>query len=154
MCRKLSRYTALFCCTVVLMSTGGVWAVWKYANLAPDVVSSNISININEFPYAPDMPEAEVSFLERLKEILNNEYSNELISESSSRDYLFDSMDKDWSLGENPSIGSFVGSMDASGDSKEHINAMFGDCIDFSDSGHVSFILKSEDLLGDIFFFE
>ena len=61
--------------------------------------------------------------------------------------YLLSTLDKDWDLGVNHALGSFVGSMDPTAESKTRIQAMFGDIIDFN---HVSFILKSEDLVGSI----
>ena len=148
--KSLSRYTALFCSLLTLLSTGGVWATWKYAISKVTIGASNMPIHLSEFSYAPDMPEAEVTFLQRLYDILNYQYSNDIIPENTSREYLFDTMDKDWTAGENPALGSFVGSMDSTADSIERINAMFGDCIDFNSSDHISFILKSEDLIGDI----
>ena len=147
---NLSRYVAFFCSIIVLITTGGVWATWNYATPPPGIITSNASINLNEFYYAPDMPKDEITFLERLNAILNNEYSNDVIPENMSREYLFDTMDKDWTAGENPAVGSFVGSMDPSAESIERINVMFSDCIDFNSSDHISFILKSEDLIGDI----
>ena len=146
---RISRYTALFCSIILLISTGGVWATWNYAIPSLDATFADIPVSMNEFFYAPDMPEKEVTLLERFYDILNNEYSNDLIPEGESKQYLFDTMNKDWGTGVNPIYGSFVGSMDPSTESKERIQTMFQG-IDFSGSEHVSFILKSEDLVGDV----
>ena len=143
--------SSIFCVALsLLISMGGVWATWNFA-LSPKNAQVNISVRLNNFVFdAPEMPEEEVSFLQRLLDILNNEYSNDIIPEGQSRQYIIDTMNKDWGTGVNPMFGSFVGSMDTSAESIERINAMFGDNIDFDSSQHVSFILKSEDLVGDI----
>ena len=148
--KGLLKSTAFLCSIVTVMSTGGVLATWIYAPLQPTTAITNIPILLNEFSYAPEMPIKEVNFLQRLYEILNNIYFNDIIPENAAREYLFDTMDKDWTAGENPAIGSFVGSMDKSPEAIERIDAMFGDCVDFNSSDHISFILKSEDLIGNI----
>ena len=105
---------------------------------------------MRDFFYEPDMPEGEVTLLQRIHDLLNNNYSNDIIPEDGGRHYLLSTLDKDWDTGLNPSLGSFVGSMDPTTTSKSRIKAMFGDIIDFTDPNHVSFILKSEDLVGSI----
>ena len=94
--------------------------------------------------------EDEVTFLQRMDDLLNNNYSNDIIPEGESLNYLLSTLDKHWESGVNPTLGSFVGSMDPTDQSKSRINAMFGDVIDFNQSNHVSFIIKSEDLIGSI----
>ena len=147
---RFSRYLAFFCSIVTLISTGGVWATWKFADRSPGFVATDIPIHMNEFSYGTDMPEGEVTLLERIYALLNNKYSNNVISEDQSRHYLLSTLDKDWDTGLNPSLGSFVGSMDPTTESKNRIITMFGDIIDFNEANHVSFILKSEDLVGGI----
>ena len=93
------------------------------------------------------MPEGEVTLLSRMYDILNNNYSNDVIPEGESINYLLSTLDKDWTSGHNPSIGSFAGSMDPTQESRARIEAMFGDVIDL---GKVSFILKAENLVGSI----
>ena len=150
MVRGLTRYSALFSAFVLLMSVGGVYATWKYSS-AP-LLDGNIDINIGmtEFVYIQEMPEAEVTLLQRISDLLNNVYSNDVIPEGQGSQYLLTTLDKDWDTGHNPSLGSFVGSMDPTAESKERITTMFGDVIDFDDPNHVSFILKSEDLVGSV----
>ena len=145
--RGMRRIIALFCCIVLVSSVSGVWATWKYSGAPIQNAEQSFSININEFLYVQDMPEGEVSLLERLYHLLNNQYSNDIIPEGESRNYLLSTLDKHWEEGLNPELGSFVGSMDPTEESKAHINAMFGDVVDLE---HVSFILKAEDLVGSI----
>ena len=148
--KGFKRYATFFCAIFMFVSAGGVWATWEYAHLSPSSVNSNIPISTNEFVYTHYMPEGEVSILQRTLDILNNNYSNDIIPEGQSSHYLLTTLDKDWETGHNPSVGSFVGSMDPTIESKTRINAMFGDIIDFNDPNHGSFILKSEDLVGSV----
>ena len=150
MSKGIWRFSTFVCVMTILVSISGVCAAWMYAPLPPKNVDGNISIHMNDFGFVPDMPEKEAGFLERLNDILNNKYDNDIIPEGQSKQYIIDTMNKDWGTGVNPLFGSFVGSMDPNDESKERIDAMFGDCIDFNSSDHVSFILKSEDLVGDI----
>ena len=148
--KNFTRYTLLLYIFVLLSSIGGVWAVWIYNDLPPSSVTTTIPIHVNEFVYAPEMPEDEVTLIQRIHALLNNNYSNDTIPEGESLHYLLSTLDKDWTTGLNPSVGSFVGSMDPTTESKVRFEAMFGDIIDFNDPNHVSFILKSEDLIGGI----
>ena len=61
--------------------------------------------------------------------------------------YLLSTLDKDWTAGHNPSLGSFVGSMDPTTESQTRIATMFGDVVALE---HVSFIIKSENLVAGI----
>ena len=132
----------------MVISIGGVYATWKYSydsHIRPE--EKDLSIPLHEFNYAPALPEEEVTFLERVFNLLNNNYSISVIPEGHSMDYLLSTLDKDWTAGHMPALGSFVGSMDKMSESQERINAMFGDVVDLE---HVSFIIKSEDLVGGI----
>ena len=157
MLRGLSRYMAFFCAIVMLFSVSGVYATWKYATRSPDDEEADIPILMNDFEYeAPPIPEKEATLMTRIRELLNNEYTNDLIEAinakngyTSSRECLLSTLDKDWTTGESTHVGSFVGSMDPGAESQESLFAMFGDIIDFSVSAGVKFILKSEDLIGD-----
>ena len=130
-----------------LLTASGVWATWQYAHHPPQNENANIPILMQGFDIKPGMPDGEVTLLQRIYELLNNQYSNEIIPEEQGRHYLLSTLDKDWDSGLNPSLGSFVGSMDPTAESKTRINAMFGDVIELN---HVSFILKSEDLVGSV----
>ena len=144
---RFTKYIALFCTAIMLLSIGGVWATWKYANFTPKAENKNVSILMNEFDYTPSMPEGEVSILQRLHDLLNNNYTNDVIAQGESMNYLLSTLDKDWDTGLNHMLGSFVGSMDPTAESKSRINVMFGDIMELN---HVSFILKSEDLVGSV----
>lgn len=150
MARGLTRIISMFCILTTIMSLGGVFATWKYATTSPLDGQTDISLNMNEFVYIQDMPEGEVTLLERIYDLLNNNYSNDIIPEGQGQQFLLSTLDKDWDTGHNPTVGSFVGSMDPTAESRYRIEAMFGDVIDFSDPNHVSFILKSEDLVGSV----
>ena len=151
MFRTLTRRTALLCALVMLMSVGGVLATWKYAMFSPTDQKTDIPINMNVFIDIPDMPEGEVSLLERLRQILNNEYEVENDEGLTSREYLLEkTIRQEWEPGAPP----YVGSMEVVGKTEEtkgkyadQVNALFGDILDNEDY-HVSFILKNENLIG------
>ena len=124
MLKSSTRFIAFICAFVCLFSVGGVYATWKYSSDPYVDSETDISINIKEFDFTPDMPEEEASFLERLYDILNNDYSNEFIHEGQSMDYLLSTLDKDWTAGHSPSLGSFVGSMDPTTESKNRIDML------------------------------
>lgn len=96
------------------------------------------------------MPDDEVALIQRILDLLNNDYSNDTIPEGQGIDYLLSTMDKDRTSGFDPSIGSFVGSMDPTAESQARLNAMFGDVLDLDNPDHASFILKSENILDEI----
>ena len=147
MLKSSTRLVAFFCAFVCLFSIGGVYATWQYSfNTCLDS-ETGISINMTEFDFTPDMPKEEVSFLQRIYDLLNNSYSNDFIHEGQSMDYLLSTIDKDWTAGHSPSLGSFVGSMDPTTESKNRIDILFGDIVDLE---HVSFIIKAEDLVGSV----
>ena len=145
--KTFKRFIAFFCTFVLLLSVGGVWATWMFSNEYHISTNKELIFKANDFEYIHDMPEEEVTFLERLNNILNNNYSNEYILEGQSIEYFLSTLDKDWTAGHTPSLGSFVGSMDSTEESRFRINALFGDIVDLE---HVSFILKAEDLVGGV----
>ena len=147
MIKSSARIIAFICTIVCLFSIGGVFATWQYSSNILLDSETEISININEFDFSPDMPEGEVSFLQRVYDLLNNNYSNNFIPEGQGMDYILSTLDKDWTAGHSPSLGSFVGSMDPTTESKNRIDVMFGDVVDLE---QVSFIIKSEDLVGGV----
>ena len=121
---------------------GGVYSIWFYPEQAPDPIEQDVSIGLGKFNYdAQEMPEGEVSLLERLRKILNREYTTDVVTDS--RDYLLNETIKvEWSPGDPP----YVGSMDDQYDNQ--INELFGDIMD---EAGVAFILKNEDLNYDGF---
>ena len=139
------------CCTLIAaLTVGGVSATWKYATASPLAATADIPLEMDAFVYIQEMPEAEVTLLTRIGDLLNNVYHNDVIPEGQGRQYLLTTLDKDFDTGHNPALGSFVGSMDPTAESQNRIRTMFGDVIDFDDPSHVSFILKSEDLVGSV----
>ena len=150
MSKGFTQLVAFLCVLVLVASVGGVWAVWTYTVGTPEQEQSNLSVQMKGFDYTPPMPEKEVTLLERIYALLNNLYGNDIIPIEEGRHYLLSTLDKDWDTGLNPSLGSFAGSMDPTAESKARMDAMFGDIIDFEDPDHVSFILKSEDLVGSV----
>ena len=155
--RGITRYMTLLCAIIMVLSVGGAWATWNYATNFPPKQYSGMPIRVGAFEYAPPpMPDGEVTLLERIYALLNNLYTNDLIEEinvengyTSSRECLLTTLDKDWEDGQSTHSGTFVGSMDPTEVSKRRLFAMFGDIIDFDDPNSVSFILKSENLIGD-----
>ena len=143
----LTRCVAILCAVVLLMSVSGVWATWKYAELPPEHRAEDLLVRVNPTLYAPELPVGDALLLQRIQDILCNNYTNDSIPDGHSMDYLLSTLDKNWDIGSSPLLGSFVGSMDSDPESKARINAMFGDVIDMN---HVSFILKSEDLVGSV----
>ena len=145
--KRLSIFLALL---LLCTSVGGAWATWRYAEEPAQSKAEPLFIQMNEFDYTPPMPEKEVTLLDRIYALLNNLYENDIIAMDEGRQYLLSTLDKDWDTGLNPALGSFVGSMDPTPESQARIEAMFGDIIDPDDPNHVSFILKSEDLVGSV----
>ena len=146
----MKRCMAFLCALLLCASIGGVCATWYYAEEPAENTHTNLSVQLNAFDYTPPMPEKEVTLLDRIYALLNNLYENDVIAMGEGRQYLLTTLDKDWDTGLNPSLGSFVGSMDPTLESQTRIDVMFGDIIDFDDPNHVSFILKSEDLVGSV----
>ena len=141
-----TRNIAIILFIVLMLSISGVWAIWRFST-PTEGMETEFEHQTVEFTYSPSMPEGEVTLLQRMHDILNNQYSNEIIPEGQSADYLLSTLDKDWSAGHNPALGSFAGSMDPTEESKFRINAMFGDTLDLD---KISFILKAEDLVGSV----
>ena len=138
--RGIMRYTALLCCLFLLASVGGVFATWYYIEGDMETQQEELPINISGFIYLPEeMPDEEVTLIERLYDILNQKYQTEKVIDS--RAYLInETIQVRWESGAPP----YVGSMDKN--FSEQIDALFGDVIiDTS----VSFILKNQDLNWD-----
>ena len=148
--RTFTRYISLFCAVVVFMFTGGVLATWRYFDPLDDQ-NANLNVDVNEFIFTPDMPEGEVSLLDRLYEILNNLYEVENDENLTSCEYLLErTILQEWEPGAPPYVGSMevVGKDENSkGKYADQVNALFGDILDNEDY-HVSFILKNENLIG------
>ena len=142
MSRGIRGWTSIIS-ALTLMFTSGVFATWNYMLPGQEQDgSANLSISVNDFNYAPDMPEGEVTLLQRLYEILNQLYTTDLVQDS--RDYLLNHTIKvGWEQG---STQPYVGSMDK--DYAFELNELFGDILK---TCGVSFILKNQDLNWDNF---
>lgn len=139
MCKGIMRYFAFLCALLLLGSVGGVFATWHYAR-GMMAASQDVLVGINGFIYLPqEMPDGEVTLIERLSDILNQRYRTDIVIDS--RDYLInETIQVRWSDYADP----YVGSMDKN--YAAQIDALFGDVlVDTS----VSFILKNQDLNWD-----
>ena len=140
--RLLRLPLLLFTVIFAIITTTGVFSTWYYANTRALTADSESSIALKEFVYYPDdMPDGEVSLLQRLSDILNNRYTTDVITDS--RDYLInETIQVYW--GGDLTADPYVGSMDVT--YAEQIGELFRDVI--IEAG-VSFLLKNEDLNGD-----
>ena len=48
------KYLSLILCLAILLSAGGVYATWKYAELNPDEKSQEIGMSLSVFDYPPE----------------------------------------------------------------------------------------------------
>lgn len=130
---------ALLCLFSVLLSVGGVFALWQYFDDAEPGFEP-IASGVEGFNYmVEDIPDDEVTLIERLDDVLNRRYQTEIVKDS--WDYLInETIQVRW----EPNAPPYVGSMDKN--YQTQIDALFGDVlIDTS----VSFILKNQDLNWD-----
>ena len=127
---------------VSLASITGVAASWHYADMGVDGNRSNVSLHVTPFVYTPEeMPDEEVTAVQRLADILNGSYKTDKVQDS--LEFLLEeTIQVYWN--NDPTQDPFVGSMDNT--YKDEINALFGDVL--FETG-VSFILKNQDLNGD-----
>ena len=134
--KSIAKGAALIYSIITLTSVGGVFATWAFANGPAASAHQDIPIHVNEFTFAPSMPDAEVTLLQRLYDILNRIYTTENVQDA--RTYLLEETIRvEWEYGAAP----YVGSMDK--DFEVQLNELFGDILD---TLNVSFILKNQDL--------
>ena len=138
----LKRYIFPLCALIFASSISSVWAIWTYSNLPASDANTELPPSLNEFVFGGEVPDDEVALIQRILDLLNNDYSNDVIPEGQGIDYLLSTMDKDWTSGFDPSIGSFVGSMDPTAESQARLNAMFGDVLDLDNPDHAFLSLK------------
>ena len=120
------QFLAFIMCLVLVFSVGGVYATWSYSILPPQSTQIDLSLGLNNFDYQPDMPEGEVSIIERMEKILNQEYTTDIVIDS--RDYLInETIRVEW----DPGAAPYVGSMDP--DFAFQINELFGDIINLNE---------------------
>ena len=85
--RSIMRYAIFLCSLLLILSIGGVFATWHYVEGGMEEQQEELTINMNGFIYMPEeMPDEEVSLIERLYNILNQKYKTEKVTDS--RDYL------------------------------------------------------------------
>ena len=133
------RYTAFLCALLLLLSTGGVFAIWRYYE-ETKAAEEGLPYSVGGFNYlTEDMPDEEVTLIQRLSDILNGQYTSDVVDDP--LDYLInETIQVRWDEYAPP----YVGSMDAN--YQTQINTLFGDVlIDTS----LSFILKNQDLNWD-----
>ena len=131
----------VMCILVLSLSVGGVFAIWSYYDQS-ESAQYEMTPTISGFNYlVEDIPSGEVTLIQRLYDILNQEYQTDIVKDS--RDYLInETIQVRW----DPSAPPYVGSMDKN--YAIQIDALFGDII-LEES--VSFILKNQDLNWDGF---
>lgn len=137
------RRLAILCFTLLLsFGSLSVWAIWEYAGTPAESVDSKFGVGLNEFIYVPEeMPDEEVSVVQRLSDILNKKYTTDKVDNS--LEYLIEeTIQVYWD--NDPNADPFVGSMDKT--YAEEIANLFKDVL--MDTS-VSFILKNQDLNGD-----
>ena len=73
------RYTLFLLCLILVGSVGGAFATWRYSQGMMDG-EQNLPIGINGFIYLPEeMPDEEVTLIERLAAILNQKYQTDIV---------------------------------------------------------------------------
>ena len=83
----LTRIALTSILLVFTFSILGVSATWIFADRPPTAKESGIGVDMNGFIFIPEeMPDKEVSLLQRMADILNNNYTTDIITDS--RDYL------------------------------------------------------------------
>ena len=140
MTKKYILFSAsLICILSIVLSIGGAFAEWYYYDDV-EAAQLEVSAGIEGFNYlVEDMPDGEVSLIQRLYDILNQRYKTDIVQDS--RDYLInETILVRWDDNAPP----YVGSMDK--DYATQIDALFGDIMA---KDPVSFILKNQDLNWD-----
>ena len=140
---KLKMLPALLGLT---MTIGGVAATWSYAiGPAREQFPQYISVGTSGFIYTPEeMPDEQVTAIQRLSDILNKKYTSEEIT-TDSWDYLINETIQVYWNG-NKNEDPYVGSMDTDEKLSAAVDVLFEDVLFES---NVSFILKNQDLNGD-----
>lgn len=140
--KSLSKIT--LCLTTLLMAgtIASVSATFQYAAYLADSTKDELSFQLTPFVYTPEeMPDVEVTAVQRLSDILNGKYTTENVDDSLR--YLLDkTITKTWGDPSSP----YVGSMDS--EREAQVDELFGDVLELQNE-QLSFILKSQDLNGD-----
>ena len=142
--RRTTIYLSLLSMLLLAVTTGGVFAIWMYAGVTPATEQQDISVHLGAFVFTPEeMPDGEISLIQRLSDILNQKYTTDIVTDS--LDYLInETIQVYW--GGNIYADPYVGSMDIN--FAEQIDELFGDILL---DENTSFILKRQDLNDDGF---
>ena len=140
--RVFSKISFFLAALLTVSTVASVAATFNYAQSSAAPVTYEQGMNVNGFIYVPEeMPDEEVTVLQRLSDILNRKYTTEKVQDSLS--YLLDeTIQVYWN--NDKTQDPFVGSMDNT--YEDEIDNLFGDVL--IDSS-VSFLLKNQDLNGD-----
>ena len=142
--RLFSKIALVMAGIASVVSITGVVATWKYAEVPLDSLGIDIDTRVNAFVYTPEeMPDVEVTAVQRLSDILNGKYTTDKVTDS--LDFLInETIQVYW--GNDRTQDPFVGSMDKT--YANEIQELFGDVLETQDES-VAFILKNQDLNGD-----
>lgn len=129
---------------VALASVTGVSATWAFADRDVEAFNTNVGVTLKPFVYTPEeMPDVEVTAVQRLSDILNGKYTTENVDDS--LDFLInETIQVHWNG--DPTQDPFVGSMDK--DYEKQVKELFGDVLELQNED-LAFILKNQDLNGD-----
>ena len=138
--RLFSKIVLAMSALISLVSVAGVSAVWTFADQPVGSFESNFGLSVKPFVYTPEeMPDVEVTAVQRLADILNGKYTTENVQDS--LDYLIKTIQVSW----NGDPNLFVGSMDE--EYKSQIDDLFKGVL--KEDLDLAFILKNQDLNGD-----
>ena len=142
--KSLSKITLCLTAFLMVSTIASVSATFYYAQDPADSVVAGQSVNLNGFIYVPeDMPDVEVTAVQRLSDILNGKYTTKNVQDS--LDYLInETIQVYWD--NDPTQDPFVGSMDQT--YEKQVKELFGDVLELQDED-LAFILKNQDLNGD-----
>lgn len=140
--KTIKHYIFVLYIMLLFASVGGIYAIWNYAEQPLVTTNQQLGILMNEMIYVPEeMPNEEVLMVQRLSDVLNNNYTTDKVVNS--LEYLIEeTIQVYW--GGNIYADPYVGSMDVA--FQEQIHELFGDIMD---NTTVSFILKNQDLNWD-----
>lgn len=142
--RSFSKISLCLTAFLMIGTIAGVSATFNYAQDPADSVTAGQGVNLNGFIYVPEeMPDVEVTAVQRLSDILNGKYTTDTVSDS--LQYLIDeTIQVYWN--DDPTQDPFVGSMDK--EYEAEVKELFGDVLELQDED-LAFILKNQDLNGD-----
>ena len=135
-----------FLAFISMATIAGVSATFNYYD-PPTSGQEQMNVGLKEFIYTPEeMPDEEVTVVQRLSDILNKQYTTDKVDDS--LDYLINkTIQVYWNGDKN--ADPFVSSLDDN--FEDEIHELFGDVLKKEDEENyeVSFILKNQDLNGD-----